>query len=408
MPVNALDTEVIITGGGLVGRTLSSLLAANGISCLILEQHPDAPSLQRNDPRTLAISRASENILRNAGAWNYLPRERTGYFRRMFVWDAAGMGDIEFNSAELCEPTLGYIIEQNVLEWALWQANAENNKINCIQPATIKNLEMQDDMVVVELNNGKKITSRLIVGADGSNSAIRNMSGIASTVHDYQQKAVACVVQTEKPHNCVARQCFLSSGPLAFLPMADPHKCGVVWSTSPELAETLIKMQPAQFHKTLADTFAHTLGEITDSQPRAVFPLLHAQASHYCLPRLALVGDAAHTVHPLAGQGANLGLLDAATLAEIILEAADRHHDIGAYSVLRRYERWRKGENYLMLNILQGFKVLFESKLNTVKFLRNTGLDITDMLSPVKHIIMRHAMGLEGDLPVFARCQQSV
>ena len=408
MSVKTLDTNVIIVGGGIAGRTLSSLLAADGIRCLILEQRPQAPVLQKNDPRTLAITRASENILRNAGAWKYLPEDRTGYFRKMTVWEETGMGDIEFNSAELCEPTLGYIIEQNVLEWVLQKANAESSEIDCLYAATVKTLDVQEDRVAVTLEDGKKISSQLIIGADGANSELRRLSGITFPRHDYQQQAVACIVRTEKPHDCVARQRFLSTGPLAFLPMADQYQCGVVWSTSPDHAAELMNMQQAEFYKTLADAFNHTLGAIADSQSRAVFPLQHAQATHYCLPRLALIGDAAHTVHPLAGQGANLGLLDAAALAEIIHDAVTRHQDFGALPVLRRYERWRKGENFLMMKILHGFKVLFESKLETVKYLRNTGLDVIDMLTPVKHIIMRHAMGLSGDLPVFARYQQSV
>jgi 2-octaprenylphenol hydroxylase len=185
--------------------------------------------------------------------------------------------------------------------------------------------------------------------------------------------------------------------------MADPHQCGIVWSTTPDHAKSLIKMDEDSFHKALAEAFTHTLGNIVSSGPRACFPLQHSQSEHYCQPRLALIGDAAHTVHPLAGQGANMGLLDAATLAEVLIEARNKHKDIGAYPVLRRYERWRKGENFLMIKVLQGLKYLFESQLVSVRHLRNIGLDVTDMLTPVKYSIMRHAMGLSGDLPVFAR-----
>ena len=404
----AIDTDVIIVGGGLAGRTLASLLASRNIHSVILEERNDKSRLEQQDPRTLAITRASENILRSAGAWKYLPKDKTGFFRKIFVWEETGRGDIEFDSADLCEPALGYIIGQNVLEWALGQANSEYDQITSLQPATVKSLQVTGDSVSVQLVNGKKLSARLIIGADGAKSGLRELAGIAYPAHDYQQTAVACIVQTEKSHGYVARQRFLSTGPLAFLPMANTHQCGIVWSTAPEHAKQLLKMQEPEFNQALAEAFSFTLGNIMASESRTVFPLQHAQAEHYCQPRLALIGDAAHTVHPLAGQGANLGLLDAATLAEILLEAEKNNRDIGAHTVLRRYERWRRGENFLMIKVLEGLKLLFESKLVTVRHMRNIGLDMTDMVSPVKHVIMRHAMGLSGDLPVFARNQQYV
>lgn len=402
-----LDADVIIVGGGLAGCTLAALLAQQGLHCQVLEERDSVAALQRQDPRTLAITRASENILRAAGAWQNLPADRIGVFRKMFVWEEGG-GDIEFDSATLCEPTLGYIIEQNALERALQQANGEATRISRYQPATVAALEFRDDAVSVQLADGRRLRSKLIVGADGARSGLRTLAGIAWPVHDYQQQAVACIVKTEKPHGCVARQRFLATGPLAFLPMADAHHCGIVWSTTPEQATELLDMKQDDFNRTLAEAFAFTLGKIVASETRAAFPLQHAQAAHYCRPRLALIGDAAHTIHPLAGQGANLGLLDAATLAEVVLAAADRTRDIGTYTVLRRYERWRRGENMLMIRIMQGFKVLFGSRLSSLRLLRNVGLDLVDMSGPVKHVVMRHAMGLSGDLPVFARHQYTV
>lgn len=403
-----IDTDVIIVGGGIAGSTLASLLASGNIKCAILEERAKGADLGKEDPRTLAITRASENILRASGAWKFLPKEKTGLFRRMFVWEEEGKGDIEFNSAEICESTLGYIIEQNVLEWALQKSTKEFDQLTLYQPATIKTLNVGQDNVSVELSDGRKLSAKVIVGADGAKSALRELACIAYPVHDYQQHAVACIVETEKPHDYVARQRFLATGPLAFLPTAERHHCGVVWSSSPEQANALLKMDATAFNRTLAEAFSFTLGHIISSKPRAGFPLQHAHARHYCLPRIALIGDAAHTVHPLAGQGANLGLLDAATLAEVMLDAVNNHKDIGTYSILRRYERWRRGENLLMLKTIQGFKLLFESRLASVRHIRNIGLDLTDMISPVKHIIMRHAMGLSGDLPRFARTLYNV
>lgn len=397
-----VDTDVIIVGGGIAGCSLAALLSHGETRCVVLEERAKGTGLRKNDPRTLAITRASENILRTAGAWKFLPEERIGLFRRMFVWEEEGKGNIEFDSADICESTLGYIIEQNVLEWALLQAIKTQDQVTLYQPATIETLQVCRDKVSITLSDDRELSAKVIIGADGAKSALRRQAGIAYPIHDYHQQAVACIVETEKAHDCVARQRFLSTGPLAFLPMADIHQCGIVWSTTPEHARTLMEMKETVFNRTLAESFSYTLGNVISSKPRAAFSLQHAQAEHYCLPRIALVGDAAHTVHPLAGQGANLGLLDVATLAEVLLDAVNNDRDIGAYPVLRRYERWRRGENFLMLKVLEGMKLLFESKLVTIRHLRNIGLDLTDIISPAKHAIMRQAMGLSGDLPRFA------
>ena len=397
------DADVIIVGGGLVGSTLAGLLAAKDIRCLIVEGRATESGRDRPDPRALAITLASANILHAARIWKYLPEDRTGFFRKMQVWDANGDGDIEFDSAELCEPTLGYIIEQEVLERAAAQAHGEFAHIKRLQPATPVALKLEDKLVALELEDGTQLAARLIVGADGGRSRVRTLAGIACPTHDYHQQAVACVVETERAHDCIARQQFCTEGPLAFLPMAGPHTCGIVWSTSPRHAEELLAMDEAEFNLALADAFDLRLGTIRHSGPRAAFPLQHAHAEHYCLPRLALIGDAAHMVHPLAGQGANLGLLDAAALAETVTTAWKNKRDIGALGVLRRYERWRRGENLLMMNILQSCQILFANRLPVVRHLRNIGLDLVDMMTPVKHLIMRHASGLKGDLPRAAR-----
>ncbi|MBI4006597.1 MAG: UbiH/UbiF/VisC/COQ6 family ubiquinone biosynthesis hydroxylase [Gammaproteobacteria bacterium] len=402
---NNYDTEVIIVGGGLTGCTIAALLARQDIHCIILEEcaRTSGNSEIRTDPRALAITRASANILGSTGAWQHLSRDRIGYFSGMHVWDENGAGEIHFDSAELCEPTLGYIIEQTILEQALQQSLEGVECVTWYRPATPASLMQGDNGITVTLEDGRNLCASLIVAADGARSRIRTLAAIDYPQYDYHQQAVACVVKTEKPHTHVARQRFLQNGPLAFLPMADIRQCGIVWSTSPQHARSLLALDEQEFNMALGEGLDNVLGRIVSSGPRACFPLQHAQAREYCRPGLALIGDAAHTVHPLAGQGANLGLLDAAVLAEVVLDAKNRNRDIGAYLVLRRYERWRKGENYAMLKLLQGFKYLFESKLLTVRYLRNLGLDLTDRAIPVKHMFMRYAMGLTGDLPAAAR-----
>ena len=320
----------------------------------------------------------------------------------MHVWDENGKGEIHFDCADLCAACLGYIVEQDVIQATLNQILEFIPAVTCRagdQPVAIYH---RDDAVIVELPD-RQVSAKLLVAADGAHSGIRELAGIGHAVHDYQQTAVACIVQTELPHDYIARQRFLRTGPLAFLPMADPHQCGVVWSTAPDHADQLLTMAAGEFEHTLKIAFADTLGAVITSSRRAGFVLQRAQAEHYCKERIVLAGDAAHSVHPLAGQGANLGLLDAACLAEVLLQARKSGQDLGKMRVLRRYERWRKGENRLMMMMFEGFKYLFENQSTPLPLLRNLGLNFVDQNTYLKKFIMRRAMGLTGDLPAMAR-----
>ena len=404
--------DVIVVGAGVAGAAFTAILKNSGISCALVEAEALAKDQDDNsqtgtdgniDPRALALTHASKNILQAIGAWDEIPKDRLGCFRKMHVWDENGLGEVNFNGDDLCEPVMGYIVEQKIIEAALGSVLNRFDHVSWFRPASAKLLDTEKDKICIRLDDGRQLSAKLLVAADGQSSTVRRLAGINFKIHDYHQDALACVVETEYPHQQVARQRFLSRGPLAFLPMAHPNQCGIVWSTTAEQAAELKALDDKAFNKTLAEAFAHQVGEIIAVGPRATFPLARAQAEEYCRPRLALVGDAAHRIHPLAGQGANLGLLDVACLAEVVLQARKKGRDIGALSVLRKYERWRRGDNSTMMMTMEGFKYLFENKTEAVSWLRNVGMDAFDSMQPIKQCVMKRAMGLAGDLPAIAR-----
>lgn len=395
----------MIVGAGPVGSTLASLLGHAGVDCCILDTGGNTLDKTDNniDPRALAITHASKRIMQSFDLWRHLPTERIGYFQNMHVWDENSQGEVAFSCRDMCESTLGYIIEQSVIQTELNKMLTVLPTVDVYSDVSVIDLSEEDGGIIVALEDGRRLKSQLLVAADGSHSTIRELAGIDYKTHDYAQQAVACVVNTFLSHAHVARQRFLSLGPLAFLPMYAENQCAIVWSTAPEHARQLMNLEDEQFRTELQNAFESTLGDITGSGPRAVFPLRRAQAERYCLSRIALVGDAAHCVHPLAGQGANLGLLDAASLFEVLYEARLKKKDVGRLSVLRRYERWRKGENHLMMMVFEAFKYLFESQKTPLPLLRETGMKLFNNMEPIKQQVMRRAMGLEGDLPEIAR-----
>ncbi|MGH8732935.1 MAG: UbiH/UbiF/VisC/COQ6 family ubiquinone biosynthesis hydroxylase, partial [Burkholderiales bacterium] len=373
----AADFEVAVIGGGVVGGTLAAILGGAGLRVALVESSETTsvlPADDNNDARVLALTRASEQVLRAVGAWQHIIAERPGVFREMRVWDAGGEGRIHFASAEVGEPLLGHIVRSQVIEAALDMVLRHLPLVSTYRGNGLRTLARGQDKLRIVLADGSQLSSKLLVGADGGESTVRTLAGITQRVHDYRQTALACTVVTERPHSDTARQRFLAGGPLAFLPLADPNRCAVVWSLPHAEAARLIGMSDVEFRRALEGGIGEALGTVVDSGPRRAFPLSRAHAERYVEPRLALIGDAAHQIHPLAGQGANLGLMDAAALAEVILDAKSAGQDIGALRVLRRYERWRKGENLAMMWLLDGFNELFGSDALAPRILRNAGL----------------------------------
>jgi len=401
------DFDIIIVGAGMVGSTLACALGMQGLSVALVEAHrPDFDWPDGSvDMRVSAITCASQKIFESLNVWDVMSRLRVSPYRDMRVWDATGSGEIHFDSADLGEPLLGHIIENRVIQFALHEKLVEYDNVTFIAPVFVTAMELGTDNASVTLDDGRHLSAKLLVAADGSRSKLRELAGIETQGWSYHQHGVVATIKTENTHQETAWQRFMPDGPLAFLPLSDGSS-SIVWSTSPEHADELLALDDDAFLKALQSAFGERLGRMLSCGPRAAFPLRMQHAKSYTQHRLALLGDAAHTIHPLAGQGVNLGLADAATLAEVIADAMATHKDIGALKTLRRYERWRKGDNLAMMTTMDAFKRLFGSKVSILKWLRNTGLSLTNRTTPVKNMIMRQAMGLEGDLSRLAKGKQ--
>jgi 2-octaprenylphenol hydroxylase len=411
--MNDKKYDIVIVGAGMVGSLLAALLKSSGLKILLLERAVvSAP--EKSDafePRVSALTRASENLLRHVGAWSTIENLRSCAYTAMTVWDADGTGRVQFNARELGETHLGVLVENRVLQWALTQAAihtdtpAGNISLRC--PVHLTALERLPDAWQLTFADGEKLQAQLVVGADGAQSAVRQMSGIAVRETDYAQRAIVATVRTENPHQFTAWQRFMPSGPLAFLPLqtaeGDAHHCSIVWSQDEKEAQRLLALDDDAFARELGFAFEHTLGGVEWVDRRYSFPLRALHAESYVREGIALIGDAAHAIHPLAGQGVNLGLLDAAVLAEEIMRALARDISWSSESTLSRYSRRRRAHNMLILKSMTGLQKLFSSQQPALLLLRNMGMSFTQSFLPLKQEFARVAMGLAGDLPMTAK-----
>lgn len=397
--------DVIIVGGGMVGATMACALSQLALRIALIEAHE--PQLDREDDsfdlRVSAITPASENIFRSLHVWDSMRQQRVTPYYEMHVWDSRGKGQIHFDSADVGEPELGHIVENRVIQAALWQQCRQQSNITLLCPREITALTLTRDTASVTLADGEVLDAALLIAADGGQSRMREFAGIKLQGWSYDQKAVVATIKTGKSHRDTAWQRFLPTGPIAFLPLTAEYS-SIVWTTTPQEADILLALPEYEFLSALHLAFGDSLGDMLDVMgERAAFPLRLAHAHDYVKPCFALIGDAAHTVHPLAGQGVNLGLADAATLADTIRQALENKESFGSFKVLRRYERARKGDNLAMLAAMDGFNRLFGSDIAAVEWLRNTGLSLTNNLLPVKNLLIRHAMGISGEVPSLAK-----
>jgi 2-octaprenylphenol hydroxylase len=396
--------DIIVVGGGIVGLTQALALKNSGLSVAVVESHI-SQGMPCGDPqlRVSALTLASENILHNLGVWQHLDPKRLCSYVDMQVWDQDSFGKIEFSAHQVQIQQLGHIVENQAIRHSLWQQAQNSDYIELLAPRKIEQLVFGQQECFITLDDSSQLTARLVIGADGANSVVKKHANLAQTFWDYDQHAIVATVKTVMPHKNTARQIFTSTGPLAFLPLWDPHHCSIVWSQDEPKAAELLKLSNDEFNKALTAAFDCTLGLCELVSDRQSYPLKMRYTRKWVDNRVAIIGDAAHTIHPLAGQGANLGILDAAALAEQIIKLVEQNKDFGLAKNLRPFERWRKTEAVKMVAAMEGFKRLFAGDQPVKKLIRDTGLSLANHSSFTKQKIIQHAMGLKGELPELAK-----
>jgi 2-octaprenylphenol hydroxylase len=398
--------DVIIMGSGIVGATTALAIAREtSLKIAIIEKNSpvftDSP--KQYDHRVSAISLASKTIFQNLHCWESIRSKRVSGYSGMHVWDAISKGEIHFDASSLNEAFLGYIIEDSLIRSSLLEHFKDYTNIDFLCPLQINTMQEKSDSIELITEDNKTLSTKLLIAADGAESWVRRCAKIELTEWDYEHTAIVTTVKTTLPHQATAWQRFLPQGPLAFLPLDDPHHCSIVWSAVPDYATYLLSLDNDAFCKIISAEFENKLENIITASPRHSFPLRMRHAKKYVKSRLALIGDAAHTIHPLAGQGVNLGLLDAATLAEVIIDAHKKNRDFSSLSTLRRYERWRKSDTLLMLALVEGLKHLFASDKKSLQHIRHLGLTMTNHFPFIKNWLASYAVGHHGDLPRLAK-----
>jgi len=385
------------------------LLAAEGVvpptRIALLDRRPPPESRADDsiDLRVFALARGTEKVLLRAGAWPAVGARRLSPYERMIVWHASvpprSADALTFAADECGEPNLGHIVENRVLQWALYRAACDAGVV--FHAGSLRSLGFDRQGVAVATDDAR-LCARLVVGADGGRSQVRTLADLGVSTADYSQRAIVAVVTSARAHERTAWQRFLGDGTLALLPLAD-GRSSIVWSVPIERADRLMALAPQEFARELTQDSDDVLGSLTLASDRAVFDLGKQLADDYVRERVALVGDAAHVVHPLAGQGVNLGVLDAAALVQVLQDATREGEDIGAMRILRRYERWRRSEAQLVSAAMDGFNRFLARGHGPIAALAQRALPIVGRSALSKRLLVERALGASGELPRAAR-----
>ena len=396
--------DLIIAGGGMTGLALACTVAGANVPVLLIEQRPlpDTTALAF-DGRVTAIARGSRHLLEGIGIWPYLAEEAQPILD-IEVGERHSPLTVHYDHRAVDGEPLGHIVENRVIRRALLRRLAElsTGALEIAAPERWGRIERRADGVEIELASGQRVRARLLAAADGRGSPLRDLVGIGVTRWNYRQTGVVATVAHAKPHRGRAFERFFATGPLAMLPMLG-NRSSIVWASDDRLARELIALGDQDFIGELADRFGDRYGALELAGPRWHYPLAMAQARRYTDRRLVLVGDAARTIHPIAGQGWNLALRDVAALAELVVDAKRLGLDPGGSYVLQRYERWRRFDSLALIGITDGLNRLFANDLLPLRLARELGLGAVERIPPLKRFFMRHAMGLLGDLPRLMR-----
>jgi 2-octaprenyl-6-methoxyphenol hydroxylase len=399
------DFDILIIGGGLVGASLACALRATPLRIGVIEAVPLAASTQPSyDDRTLALAWGSKKIFEGMGVWDEVAPEATP-IERIHISDRGHFGVTRLSATEAGLPALGYVVANRALGVVLLKTMQASKNIEWLCPAEMQEIRLDPAAASVTArhnNASKTLTARLIIAADGAHSAVRTALGIEAERTEYCQSAVVTTVTASEPHGNTAYERFTDTGPLALLPLRK-NECAVVWSAKEAKVPTILGWSDAEFLNHLQDRFGDRLGTFTRLGKRAAYPLALTRVKEHVRERLALIGNAAHTVHPVAGQGFNLGLRDVASIAEILTDAVHGGEDIGQLAALRRYAEWRQRDNQITAGFTNGLIRVFSNNAFPLTFLRNAGLLAVDLMPGVKRGFVRVTSGLSGRLPRLAR-----
>lgn len=393
-----LRTEVVVAGGGMVGLSLGVALAGAGVAVVVVDaEAPATFRAQAFDGRVSSIALGSKRMLDGIGLWRRLEGVAEPILE-IRVSDGEAPLFLHYDHALIGPEPLGFIVENREIRTALLDEAAERPSLVHLAPAKVVRLAPAAGAIVATLDDGRTIRAGLAVVAEGRESPLRAAAGIDTVSWRYPQVGIVCTVAHERPHRGIAHERFLPAGPFAILPMQG-NRSSLVWTEREALAPALMALADAEFQAEMARRFGDFLGKLEVVGPRWSYPLALSHARAYAAERLALIGDAAHAIHPIAGQGFNLGLRDVAALAELIVDQRRLGLDLGAKDLLARYERWRRFDSLLLIAVTDGLNRLFSNELAPVVLARDLGLAAVNRIKPLKRFFMRHAMGTVGDLP---------